>query len=237
MKKGLGVLLVLSLLAIISFLLPACQEKEGEEEKAPGGQLPVYQVGDKWVWSYVMNEMTYTLTEEVTGEETVEGRDCYIIDMSFDPVISSTHGDVVYTVTGMKYWADKATTFLGVKMEQSVTGNEQTFTSTTHYSYNPWASLFPLEIGKVTETENTTTQYSDGTQRGNPVVTTEKYVVDGKEDVTVTAGTFSCWKITMYGSAGNLTLTMWYSDQAKNAVKMTDAEGNTMMELKSYSIN
>jgi len=237
MKKVLGVLLVLCLLAATSLLLPACQEKGGEEEEAPEGQLPTYQVGDRWVWSYVMEETTSTLTEEVTGEETVEGRDCYVIDMSFDPVMSSTHNDVVYTMTGMKYWGDKATGLLGVKMESSGTYNGTAFTSTMTYSYNPWTSLFPLELGKEAEMEKTTIQYSDGSQRGEPAVTTEKYKIDSKEDVTVTAGTFSCWKIIMYDGAGNITQIIWYSDQAKSLVKTTDADGNTMMELKSYSVS
>jgi hypothetical protein len=236
MKKMLGVLLVFSLLGAISFSLSACQEQEKGGEKAPEGQLPVLQVGDKWVWNYVMDGKTYNLTEEVTGEEMVEGRDCYVINMLFDPVMTSTQGGVVYTATSMKYWADKATGLLGVKMETVVTGNGQSFTSSETYSYDPWASLFPLEIGKVTEVKKTTTQYMSDSPMGDPAVTTEKYVVDSKEDVTVTAGTFSCWKIIMYDGAGNVKLTLWYSDQIRSGIKTTDATGNTIMELKSYSV-
>ena len=39
MKKVLGVLLILCLLAATSLLLPACQEKGGEAEEALEGQL------------------------------------------------------------------------------------------------------------------------------------------------------------------------------------------------------
>jgi len=234
MKKVLGVLLVLCLLVATSLLLPACQEKGGEEGE---GQLPTYQVGDRWVWSYVMEETTSTLTEEVIAEEIAEGRDCYVIDMSFDPVMSSTYDDVVYTMTDMKYWGDKATGLYGVKMETSFTGNGQVYTSTETYSYDHWTSLFPLEAGKEAEMEKTTIQYSNGNQVGDPVVTTEKYEVVNKENVTVTAGAFSCWKIIMYDGAGNVTGTMWYSDQAKSAVKVTDVAGRTMMELQSYSVS
>jgi hypothetical protein len=237
MKKMLGVLLVSSLLIAISSLLPSCQKQGEGETEAPEGQLPTLQVGDNWVWSYVMNDTTYTLTEEVTGTETVAGRDCYVIRMSFDPAISQTHDSVTYTVTDMKYWADKASALLGVKMETSVTGNGQTSTSSEIYSYEPWASLFPLEIGKVVEAAKTTTQYSGDTQIGEPAVTTEKYVVDSKEGVTVPAGTFSCWKMIIYDGAGNIVTTFWYSDQLKNGVKSADVNGNTMMELKSYSVS
>jgi hypothetical protein len=105
------------------------------------------------------------------------------------------------------------------------------------YSYDPWASLFPLEIGKEVETESTITQYFDGSQTGEPMVTTEKYRVDSKEDVTVAAGTFSCWKMIMSDGASNVTGTTWYSDKVKSMVKSIDAAGNIMMELQSCSVS
>jgi hypothetical protein len=99
----------------------------------------------------------------------------------------------------------------------------------------PWASIFPLEIGKEVETEKTTTQYFDGEQMGDPVVSTEVFEVDSKEDVTVAAGTFSCWKLVMYDE-GDISQTMWWSDEVKSMVKSTDEDGNTLMELQSYSV-
>ena len=80
--------------------------------------------------------------------------------------------------------------------------------------------------------------YSDDTEvEGSPPEATEKYKVDSKEDINVPAGTFSCWKIIMYNGDGNITGTMWYSDQVKSLVKQMDAAGNTMMELKSYTLH
>jgi hypothetical protein len=230
MKKVLGVLLVFCLLTATPLLLPACVV---EQE----GQLPTYEVGDEWVWSYAIEATTYTLTEEVTGEEIIENRDCYIIEMSFDPLISYTQDGVVSTVTSHRYWADKATALFGVKSESSGNYNGTDFTFTTTYSYDPWASLFPLEIGKEVETESTITQYFDGSQAGEPMVTTEKYRVDSKEGVTVAAGTFSCWKIIMSDGASNVTGTTWYSDKVKSMVKSIDAAGNIMMELQSCSVS
>ena len=177
------------------------------------------------------------LTEEVIGDETVEGRVCYVIDMSFDPVMSWPQGDVECAITSMKYWSDKTTGLAGVKHEMSTTCNGQVNTTATIYSYDPWTSLFPLEVGKEVETTKTSNTYSNGEQTGDPVVGTETYEVEGKEDVTVAAGTFSCWKIVMHDSANDITQTMWYSDEVKTMVKMTDADGNTIMELQSYFIN
>ena len=231
MKKVLGVLLVFCLLVTTSLLLSACQE-----EGALEGQLPTLQVGDTWVWSYVMEETTYTATEEITGEETVEGRVCYAIDMSFNPVMSWTQGDVECAITSMKYWSDKNTGLNGVKHEMSTTCNGQVDTTTFIYSYDLWVSIFPLEVGKETEAEKTATQYYNDEQMGDPVIGTETYEVLSKEDITVAAGTFSCWKMTYYDSVNDVAQTMWYSDEVKTAVKATDEDGNTIMELISYSV-
>lgn len=231
MKKVLGVLLVFCLLVTTSFLFYACQEKE------PEGQLPNVQVGDQWVWSYMMDGTNFTLTEEVTGEETVEGRDCYVIEMSFDPVMSYTRDGVEYTTIGMKYWNDKATSLLGIKHEYTTKANEQTHTSSIVYSYNPWISLFPLEVGKEVETERNATNYYEGEQYGEIEVSTERYKVISKEEITVIAGTFSCWKITYYDSTSGTTQTMWWSDEVKTMIKSMDENGMTIMELQSYSVS
>ncbi len=90
--------------------------------------------------------------------------------------------------------------------------------------------------GKEVETEKTTIYYFEGGQYGETEVSTEKYKVVSQEDVTVTAGTFSCWKITYYDSALDTTQTMWWSDEAKTMVKSTDEDGKTIMELESYSV-
>jgi hypothetical protein len=60
--------------------------------------------------------------------------------------------------------------------------------------------------------------------------------VESREDITVEAGTFSCWKIIMYED-GSILQTMWWSDEAKTMVKSTDADDNTLMELQSYSVD
>jgi hypothetical protein len=189
------------------------------------GQLPTWEVGDNWVWSYTTPEgTTQNYTYEVTGEETIDGRDCYVIEMLYDS-------------SSQKIWMDKATLIYELKMESTYSSNGTAHTRTETSSYNPWPSLFPLEIGKEVETEQTTTLFLDGSQVVDPMVATIKYKVDSKEDVTVTAGTFSCWKLIMYDGAGNVSGTMWWSDQVEYVVKTADADGNTMIQLQSYSVS
>ncbi len=234
MKKALTMLLVFCLLAATPFAFTACKGDGGEPSE---GQLPSFESGDTWVWSYVMQGETTTLTEEVIGEERVEGRDCYVIDMSFDPVLSFPQEEGVSTITGMKYWGDKATAFYEVKSEISGNYDGTAFTMTMISSYSSWASLFPLELAKEVETEQTVTQYFGDTQSGEPTVSTQNYRVDNREDVTVTAGTFSCWKLVIDDGAGNVLQIVWWSDEAESIVKSTDGAGNTTMELLSYSVS
>lgn len=234
MRKVLRGLLVACLLAALPFAFTACKDDGGA---AAEGQLPDLKMGDSWVWSYVMQGQAYTLTEEVIGEERVEGRDCWVSDMAFDPLLTFPQAEGVSTITGMTYWGDKATVFYEVKSEMAGTYDGEGFTMTMISDYTSWESLFPLEVGKELETEQTTTQYVGDNQAGEPVVTTMRFVVEGQENVTVSAGTFSCWKITLYDGEDNIVQVSWWSMEVKSAVKAEDSRGNVAMELLSYSVS
>jgi hypothetical protein len=239
MKRVIAVLLVGCLLAALPFTVTACKDDgdNGGNGTPSGGKLPDYEVGDTWVWDYVMYGTNYTLTEEIIGEETVEGRDCYVTDMSFDPVLSFPQAEGESTITGMTYWGDKATGIFEVKREMSGNYNGEAFTLTMVSDYSSWESIFPLEIGREVETEQTTTQYMGDTQAGEPTVIAQRYKVNSQEEITVSAGTFDCWKITIYDGAGSVLQVVWWSDEARTIVKSTDGVGNTIMELLSYSVS
>ena len=234
MKRGVAILLVFALMVGVVVGGTACESCQRLAE----GQLPSYNVGDTWTWFYVDpgTQTEFDMTETVTGEETVDSRDCYVIDMSFDPTMSWTYDTTTCTVTSMTYWGDKATALYGVKMVTAYTCNGTPYTMTETYSYDTWASLFPLEADKEVSMQMTIHSYSDGIEMpGSPSTVTSEYVVVGKEDITVAAGSFSCWKIDMYQDdvfAGSL----WYSDAVRSMVKTVDATGATQMELISYSV-
>jgi hypothetical protein len=238
MKKVIAVLLVGCLLAALPFSFTACKDDGGGNggNGAPtGGQLPSLEVGDQWVWHYTMQGVDATLTQEITGEEIMEGRDCYVIDMSFDPLLTFPQAEGVSTITDMTYWTDKATVTYDVKQEMVGDYNGEPFTLSYVYSYSSWDPLFPLEIGKEVEMEQTTTQYMGDNQFGEPTVTTLRYRVDGMEDVTVAAGSFSCWRLVVEDGEGGIIQVFWWSDEVKSMVKSTGGDGNTTMELLSYS--
>jgi len=236
MKRGIAILLVVALMVGVVVGGTACESCLRPAE----GQLPTYNVEDTWTWTYVYpgTQTEFTMTEAVTGEETVGGRDCYVIDMSFDPAMSWPGEDTTTcTMTGMTYWQDKATALYGVEMEMSVTCNGATYTNTDTFSYDPWTPLFPLEVGNEVSTQMTTHSYWDGTLLpGSPFTITQEYEVVDKDDIiTVAAGSFGCWKIDIYeGDA--FAGSFWFSDVVKSSVLMVDGNGVTIMELLSYSV-
>jgi hypothetical protein len=237
MKKALGVLLVGCLLAALPFAFVACGGDGGGGGATTEGQLPTFETGDIWTWHYTVQGMDSVLTEEVIGEEEMEGRDCYVLDMSFEPPLTFAEAEGESTITGMTYWGDKATAFYEVKRDMMGSYNGTDFTLSLVSSYSSWESLFPLEVGKEVETEQTMTQYYDGTQSGGPAVTAERFVVESRETLTVSAGTFDCFKIVIYDGEGAILQIVWWSDEAKSMARSDDGDGNTLMEMLSYSVS
>ncbi len=58
--------------------------------------------------------------------------------------------------------------------------------------------------------------------------------VGEREDITVPAGTFTCFRVTFYGD-DDVLKTSWYSDSAKHWVKTIYSETGEIYELMSYS--
>lgn len=194
--------------------------------KAKEGRLPTYKVGDKWTYEGVVEGSRYSITLEVTGESTVEGKDCWVVKQTYSPAFMGiTSGTVKY---------DKSNWFA---VDTQVTGSMQgiTFSGSVVHSYDPSdAACFPLELGRevgVTET-TTRTATAAGTTKKTTETKTHTYKVEAVEEITVEAGTFKCFKITDGASI------RWYSDKVKQEVKSSIEEaGITMvMQLTSYSV-
>jgi hypothetical protein len=238
MKKALGVLLVGCLLAALPFALVACGGDGGADGgAATEGQLPTFEMGDTWVFSYMVGGADSTLTEEVIGEEEMGGRECYVLDMTFDPPLTYAQTEGESIVTGMTYWGDKATAFCEIRRDMAGSYGDTEFTLSLVFSYSSWESLFPLEVGKEVETEQTITQYYNDSLTGEPIVNAERFVVESREVVSVTAGTFDCFKIVIYDGEGAIMQIVWWTDEVKSMVKSDDGSGNTIMELLSYSVS
>lgn len=226
MKKAFMFLTVVVLLAAMMVAGAACaQEQEGE--------LPTLKVGDQWVTRIMSEGIEYMLTIEVTGEDVSNGKDCYILESSFEPPVNG----IIDSATA-KF--DKATMRL-IRAQMSGEYMDMPFIVASSYSYEfPGALPYPREIGKeyeVTETETMNTTVMGETET-ETTVNTYIYKVEKIEEITVPAGTFKCFKVVKYDETGTTALeTTWYSDKTKQyQVKEIDHESGDTMELISYSV-
>ena len=209
---------------------------EAQAELIPG-RLPILHVGDWWIMESVFNETTYTVTQNVTGE----GPDYYIMYSEYDPPLM---GEINGT-----QWIDKSTmnpvTMQGTgEYTYENTTIPYTYDGTIFYTYKGGV-LFPLIVGKeLNQTETytmTSTMIIDDTPYTNEYNYTSTYAVkvEAVENVTVPAGTFTCFKANMWNAtSGDLMYTMWYSDEAKSWVKYIDytTTPEMILELKDYSV-
>ena len=78
----------------------------------------------------------------------------------------------------------------------------------------------------------TWTVVENSTFLGHPVsrVETGTVSVENMENITVPAGTFTCFRVVAYGEYDEIIGTVWYSDEVKYWVKIGE------MELLSYLV-
>jgi len=224
MRKLAMVLIALFILALVVGTV-GCGGGEGE------GKLPTLNVGDRWVLRMMSEGIEYTTTLEVVGEDVTGGKNCYLMEGSFEP-------PVMGFISSVSAKIDKAT-MRPVRMQTSGELMGYPFVTAISYSYSPDATPYPLEVGKELEviaTETTTTTVMGETQTETE---TNAYTlkVEGIEQITVPAGTFRCFEIVRYDEGGSALGTQWYSDTTKCMVKEIDHEtGEVTEQLISYSL-
>lgn len=194
--------------------------------------LPVLKTGDQWISGVTSNGIEYTLTTEITGEDVIDGIDCFIVEASFEP----SFGGIMDTTT-LKYNKE---TMLPLTVQTSGEYMDMPYIVAGSYSYEfPGASRYPREVGKEYEVMETLTKST--TMVGEITTETEEntyiYKIEKVEEITVPAGTFECFKEVQYSKTGMTALeTTWYSETAKFSVKKIDHETGDTTELKSYSL-
>lgn len=194
------------------------------------GLCPTLHMGDQWV-TRVSDDTIYTWTLEVTAIETITGKECYVFDISFTPPVEG----FIDTATG---WCDTATMdMIRMQMSGEYMGFPYIASTTTSYNYSD--DMWPLEVGKECDVVATTT--FSYTVLGNTTTETETETytveVESREEITVPAGTFMCFKIVEYAENGDIISTWWYSDRTKMEIKSINLEANETIELKSYIVS
>lgn len=192
-------------------------------------ELPTRHIGDEWTYQVTELYNSYTFHHEVIAEETVDNKNCYVIEVI--PTPPHEHG-MGYLCYGGNEWMEKET---GVMVKKQVTGEfvGTPFTKTQTFVYHSEVNMWPLQVGK--EVTVTTTVIENDTISGFDNRTqTGTVKVEGREDITVPAGTFTCFKVVFYEN-GNVLKASWYSDSANHWVKTIYSETGTTHELISFN--
>jgi hypothetical protein len=200
----------------------------------PDGAMPQFTIGDKWMVKWTTGGTEYTVTAEITGDTTVDGTDCWVMETSYNPAYK---GQLIGT-TGT---FDK--TNLDILSAVYHTATQVNYTTITFkIEGDPY---YPLKVGKkAKEIEHqtistVTTSGSTAVTQTENVTETTSTVVDKVENITTAAGTFKCFKISKYNENGALTQVTWRSPTVKlYQVKMTDpTDPDSKFELISYSVS
>ena len=197
---------------------------------------PVPSLGTEWVYDVTYGAETTEWTVTVTGEETVDSVGCYITDFSYSAPLERVMGDTVVTITGITMWMSQ-TTLDGVRQEVTTIVSGMPMTVYLFPTYTGGHGT-PLSVGKAWSLEETGTL----TSPLDPLFT-RMYDVEvvAQEDVTVPAGTFTCYKIEYserFILGGQREWTEWWSADVCGTVKIIIREALDVvqtLELVSYT--
>lgn len=227
-----GCIVFSSMLMLVIALLAACDGDSDKTDNELTGALPSLTVGDTWTQRGAEEGTEYTLIYKMMGEVKVDGKDCYDVHVESDPLLFGLTSNVSLKI-------EKATMDI---IQNRFSGEMQgePFDAEISYTYEYTGTEFPYEVGKsweVTESEISTITIS-GEISTETETSTYTNKVEGTETVTVPAGTFECFKITVFDDAGTLLETSWLSDETKLFdVKTLDNETGEAKELISFSVS
>ncbi|MFA4837391.1 MAG: hypothetical protein WC749_15150 [Dehalococcoidia bacterium] len=228
----LSVLLAFCLVTT-AIMLGACGSDDGSDDgaKTDPGDLPLLKVDDTWTLKGPMDGTEYTVVYTVVGEATVNGKGAYVVETSFVPPVSNVVDKVIAKL-------DRNTLF-PVELHMTIKVMGSNYDVTTTYSYQMTGTpYYPMKVGNETNVVSTETTIStiNGETETETETNTYIYTVERVEDITVPAGTFTCFKIVRYDETGTATETSWESRAVKRFnVKELNSETNEIKELISYS--
>lgn len=206
----------------------AGRKNAGEKEQ---GALPVLKIANKWVYKGTISGFACTMTEMVIGEKIVDGIECYVKEVTFDPPV---HG----VIAAMSLIVEKSSLDILSGKSTKVEGDGITG-MVLKSAYERSGSKYPLFVGKtweVMEKNALTMSVADRTETRTRTARI-RYEVEKMGEITVPAGTFSCFKILKYDEKGALDETRWVSEAVKFAdVKFLDNKDGDTTELISYSV-
>ncbi|MCD4779725.1 MAG: hypothetical protein K8S27_04145 [Candidatus Omnitrophica bacterium] len=194
---------------------------------------PRLKVGDQWLEQVTVNERTYRINYQVTGDRIVDAVPCYALKATFDPAMMSVYdkGSILldkemFMPKVMLLWNSRMKAAMNIEFKYQ-------------YEFKP-EPLYPLSVGKeVFATEIKSTVISMSEDKSKMDESREiKFVVETKETVTVPAGSFQCFKVVEYDKIGMAIRTFWMAYETKYfEVKAVNHESGELTELLSYHVS
>lgn len=201
-------------------------------EPPAGGEAPTLTVGDQWVYDVTYKGETTVFTETVTDA----GAAGYTTEVSFSTIMRKER------LSGMGLdaeWKGSQTRMLDadldmVGMETGIKAMGMDLLVVLEGTYEHATAKWPLTAG-AEWTGNLDIDVGGLLSAGGDI----EVVVEGVEDVTVPAGTFSCVKIVTSYAGGDVILEEWFSEDVKGVVKKVEDiywDEADVFELTSYSV-
>jgi len=229
-------------IAVLLALTVACisNSEKTQTGQADTGKIPIFVEGDTWTYQFTLHGVDYTDVYKVIGEDMVNGQDCYIIQITYEPPLGGVVGEATMKI-------DKDHSFvLTAQTAPYLAGSPYEVDTSIEYEFID-CQYYPLKTGNECTARETKTvlipgpgkQSSDNEARMYLSETnTFLYKVDSIEDITVPAGTFECFKVDMYDDEGTKLRTSWKSAQIKNLeVKGLNHQSSEITELVSFSLS
>jgi len=200
--------------------------------------LPTYAAGDQWVYRLESYGVEYLLTYICKGSDVVDGRNCWMFDVSYNPpsymgVFSNAtiwyekqKGPLAPSPVRVQLWGS----FQGLPCVLCIEN------STEFIRGQP----FPMEKGMRFEVRTTTK--TTQTRLGETSTAEQKseftYRVEGKDVIDAgPAGKLDCFRIVQYPkNSQRPAYVEWYSPEAKNIVQAQNVMTGEVQILRSYSL-
>jgi hypothetical protein len=173
--------------------------------------VPIWKVGDQWTYRWESPRGSGTRVYEVTSEAIVKGIDCYVVKYSRSEDYQRK-ADLAF-----------------------VQGNNR---GALDYTYTPpraWAT-WPLYVGRAWELSIVEERPQDRTTEN----IFKTWRVEGKERITVPAGTFDTYKIIERNKRDNsLSTEHWLAPEVKARVRLNlyFSYGVEKRELIAYKVD
>ena len=170
-------------------------------------------MGSQWVYTVTYGTEVTTWTVDVTTEETVDSVECYKSSTTFSAPPQRVASGISVTVTAAQTWRseDNLAQYKAIAAINMYSMDVQTTMTDTYTTGTP--DFFTLS-NAWTVSEYTVLN----PPLAAPSTTIYNVTVVGMESVTVTAGTFNCYKIE-YSVAGTVKKTEWWSPDVLGFVK------------------